>query len=499
MLRHLNANPARAVLVLIVATGALRIAVAAISGLGFDESYMVANARVFALSYVDAPPLHVWLVGALAKLAGSESPLLLRLPFIALFAGSTWLMYRLTERLFGARAGLWAALAFNLAPVFTLAHASWVLPDGPLIFFMLATAHIVAGILFTDDPSHPDLRWFAAGVCGGLATLAKFHGAFLFLAILAFLLTVRTQRRWLATAGPWLGALAGALVFSPVVVWNFQHGLTGVLFQADRLSASHGLTLRWLPMSVGGQILYLTPWLFLPLAYYLAKALWRGPAAARLWFLGLLAIGPIVFFTGAALFARGLPHWPMPGWLFAFPILGEAAASLVLRWPRLLRYGAWTTAALLLLAVTAMGMQARNSALSRAVPGLFHPRDPTIDLLDWTGLGPALAERGLIDAQTPAVAASYWTDAGKANYAIGRTVQVLCLCLNPQQFAYAQNLPAFVGRDLILVGTKGILASRKDVLFRRFERVEPLAPVVLMRGGVPALELQLYRGVGFKG
>ncbi len=140
----------RLVILLIVASFALRELLAATTGLGFDKSYMLGNARIFMLSYVDQVPMHLWMAGAARWLTGSEAPGIVRLPFVLAFAGSTWLMFTLTRRLFSARAGLWAVVAFNLAPVFSLSHASWILADGPLIFFLLATANVVAADLRRD-------------------------------------------------------------------------------------------------------------------------------------------------------------------------------------------------------------------------------------------------------------------------------------------------------------------------------------------------------------
>jgi hypothetical protein len=142
----------RVVLVIILATAAARIVLAVVNGLGVDEAYSVGNARILSLGYIDHPPLHMWIAGLAMRLAGSEGALVVRLPFIALFAGSTWLMYRLGRVLHGERAGLWAAVWLNLAPVFSLVHAGGVLPDGPLIFCLLASANVVAGILF-GEPS----------------------------------------------------------------------------------------------------------------------------------------------------------------------------------------------------------------------------------------------------------------------------------------------------------------------------------------------------------
>src|SRR5260370_8071196 len=93
-------SPARAVILIIAATSLVRIIFAAAVGLCIDESYTAGVSRQFALSYLDHPPLHIWLVGGWAKLIGDDRAVILRLPFIALFAGSTWLMFRLTPRPF---------------------------------------------------------------------------------------------------------------------------------------------------------------------------------------------------------------------------------------------------------------------------------------------------------------------------------------------------------------------------------------------------------------
>ena len=61
------------------------------------------------------------------------------LAFIALFAGSTWLLARLTTRCYGELAGFLAALALNLTAYYGLAASTFALPDGPLLFFWLLT------------------------------------------------------------------------------------------------------------------------------------------------------------------------------------------------------------------------------------------------------------------------------------------------------------------------------------------------------------------------
>jgi hypothetical protein len=489
-------DPARAVLALIVIGTIVRLVLAASVGLGSDESYTVANARTLALSYVDYPPLHAWIVGIWAQICGSEAPLVVRLPFIALFAGSTWLMFRLASFLFGQREGMWAALLFNLAPVFTLPHASWVLPDGPLIFFMLAGAYVTARLLFADaEPSRDILQWCVAGAFAGLAMLSKYHGVFLLAGVFVFLLTWRP--RMLATPAPWLGVLASLAVFAPVIVWNANHDWVGLFFQSNRLTSAPHIEFMRVFDSIGAQAGYLAPWLFLPLGWFWIASLRHGPADARRWFLALIASGPILFFTLANIVSKGLPHWPMPGWLFLFPILGAEAARIAQTRPRLLQGAVIISAAALIAVAAVLGTNARTGWLIGNAPEDVRHTDPTLDLMNWSELKPALAARHLLGAQTPVIAATHWAEAGKLNYIMGRNVSVLCLCADPQQFRYLQNLGRFAGRDIAIVGVHREPAEIESTLGGQFDRFETLAPILLHRDGHPAIELTIIRGINF--
>src|SRR4051794_15555159 len=108
----------RQITLLILITTALRLAFGAAVGLGVDESYMVSAGRVLSLGYFDHPPASWWLSWCAAHLFNSEAPVVVRLPFILLFALTTWLMALWGEAVGGARAGFFAALTLNLSPVF---------------------------------------------------------------------------------------------------------------------------------------------------------------------------------------------------------------------------------------------------------------------------------------------------------------------------------------------------------------------------------------------
>jgi 4-amino-4-deoxy-L-arabinose transferase-like glycosyltransferase len=484
----------RLVLLIILVSATIRVGLASVTGLGVDESYWASLARFPSLGYIDDAPMQAWLVTAFSWLLGSEAPLILRLPFIGLFAGSTWLMYRLTAQFFGKRAGLWAAVALNVAPIFTLADATWILPDGPLIFFQLATANILARILFGNgDQELSTLWWTAAGFCGGCALLSKYHAVFLFLGTLVFLLTVRHQRRWLSMSGPWLGAGIALIVFSPVILWNVQHDFSGVAFHFNRVGAYATKPLYGSARIIMGSALYLS-WLIVPLFYLLARALALGPSSPKSWFLALLGIGPVVLFSSAGLWSsRHFPHWSMPGWLFAFPLLGEAWALVEQRRPKYARYSmaTWSVFVLIILAGLVAHIKLNGPTFNA------FKSDPTLDLIDWIDLRAALSERHLIDEQTPAVVAVHWTEAAKATYAIGPAAPVLCICEVPQHFDYLYNQADFAGRDMIVVGTDEMLRNKHTWISKYFERLEPLEPVQLYRGEAAVKTLRLFRGVSF--
>ncbi|MEO8669215.1 MAG: glycosyltransferase family 39 protein [Bauldia sp.] len=485
-------SPGRAVALIIIIGTALRLVVASTTGLGIDESYMASNARILSLSYVDHPPLHVWLAGLAARLAGSEAPIVLRLPFVFLFAGSTWLIFLLTRRLFGPEAGLWAVIAFSIAPVLSLASGSWMLPGGPLVFFLLAAAVAVADIVFAPaPPALPVLRWILAGCLAGLALLSKYSAIFFFAGVFVFLATTPGGRRWLATPGPWIGVLVGALLFVPVVVWNARNGMAGLAFQEgrfDEFSISAGNLL----LNIGGQALYLTPWLFLLLAYALVRTILAGPFEPKGWLLGLLAIGPIAVFTILSLSVRSLPHWSLPGWLFAFPLAGREAARLAALRPTLARWLAMAASLIFAVSVTAFVAQAASGAIASARSVKGRPADRTVYLVDWTELKDALSERGLLTTDT-VVAADDWTTAGKASYALGAGVPVLCLCKNPHHFAARQDQRSFSGRDVIVVSEAGGKQRRRGA-DGYFASMTPLAPVEITRAGKVVLGLDLAIG-----
>ena len=142
---------------MIVVTGAIRVVLAMVTGLGNGESYYFSCAQQPLLGYIDHPPLSMWMGWAGMKLLGGPCKLALRGVQVLMFAGSTWLMFAITRRLFGQWAGLLAAVALNISIVFTLTTACFFQPDGALVLFWLACAYCLVRIFFDEPLRRPML------------------------------------------------------------------------------------------------------------------------------------------------------------------------------------------------------------------------------------------------------------------------------------------------------------------------------------------------------
>ena len=482
-----------AVLTLLAATLVARIVFASRLGLGVDASYTVATGRQLQFGFFDHPPAAWWLVWGARRLFATENAVALRLPFILLFALTTWLMYRLTTRLFDEEAGLWAAATLNFALVIAWTSGTWILPDGPLNAAMMAGANAAALALYGATSMAP-FWWVAAGACGGLALLSKFHGAFLFVGIGLFLVTCPTHRRWLLTPWPYAGAIVAIALFLPVIVWNEQHGWVTFAFQGSRARLL-GISL-WGPLAaLVGQALFLLPWVWLWLVVCLAKAIAGGPADDRRWMLVCLAAVPIIGFTAVGLTGtRVLYHWAAPGYLMLFPLLGAEVAAAMENQRRHVRTWLVATASSLAVVLSVVIAMAQLPWPVLRLPGGKSIPYPLLESVDWSGLKTTLERRGFADRPNLFRAATRWHEAGKIGYALGGKLPVVCLCRDPRNYGVLTRPERHVGEDALIIGRNLAPERIRATYAAYFQKIEELPPITMGRGGSKDFELSIYLG-----
>ena len=485
--------------VLIVGSTAMRLGWAASLGPMNDEAYHSLFTVHPAWSYFDHPPMLAWVEGAglLATGGAPASPLAIRLGFVALFAGSTWLMARLAGRFYGPRAGVLAAFVLNASGYYTVAAGAFALPDGPLLFFWLLTLNALAAAFKTPVR----LRfWVAVGLAWGGAMLSKYHAVFLPAGALLYGIAEPSARRVLRTPGPYLAALVGLAAFSPVIYWNATHGWASFAFQGGRATGALRFRPELLAMGVLGPAIYLLPWIWLRLAGVLAnesRTALRGDGETSSRFLLCMAAPPLSAFLAVSCVRPVLPHWTLVGFLPLMPLLGRAWDGRFPVGSFALRRRVAILAALPVALAAVFLLQSRTGFLQRVGggrAGLMAPAaDPTLDPIVWRQVARELERRGLVGEPGTFLFTGTWFHSGHLAMATGYRAPVLCYSPNDARgFGFWSKPGDWLGLDGILVCLDE-RPTEPGFYDPWFERIEPIAEFQAGRGGRPVRKVRIFR------
>jgi hypothetical protein len=507
-----ESNAALYTFLLILITFVFRILIAAYTGLGIGESYYFRGALHLELSYFDQPPLFFWLSGLSIKIFGLTN-LGLRFPSVLLFAGTSWLLFLITRKLFTAKAGFWAVVVMNLSAVFTVAIACWFQPDAPLMFFWLASAYFLVQLMFGREKE--DLKtirnsrrtwilWILTGVCLGLATLSKYHVLFIFAGVFMFVGTNKDQRHWLWHPGPYLAVLITIIIAFPVLWWNYNNNWVSFVFQGSRAGTGNKFQLHidWFLRSILGQSLWLLPWIWFPTVRELFRSFKLRQTSKAYSFSFWLSILPIVFFTVITLWAdlQYHFHWQAPGYMMLFIPLGFAIDKKLSeggkpgrstrRW---LIFSACFT--VITIGVLSIHMETGfwQSYGPKWVVNRFHGDnvDPTIQGIDYVDIKTRFEKEGWLQNKKIFAGSTRWWLTGKIDWALKGQKEIICFNNDPRNLAFLVNPKTLVGHDAIIIDQNypgNINADVKPF----FDEVKQLPDIEIVRNGITELHLQVY-------
>jgi 4-amino-4-deoxy-L-arabinose transferase-like glycosyltransferase len=267
----------------------LRLYGAARAGLTFDESIVWAFAREITAQPVlhlvsrtaDHPLLNAYVVRA-SSLAFGGSDLGLRIVHACLGSATVVVAHRLGKMLWGWRAGVVAAGLLAVDPF----HVSWsrlIIEEAPLLLCEGLTLLLVWRGLSRGGAGD----FVKAGLCLGLAYLAKETALLLVPALGIGLLVGDRGRRALRTPGPYLGLLAALAIAGTEMAWTFHHG------QASHLARALGILGRPLGLTLKGTSLYLGELYRLIRPDVLDHEYLDGNAYATQWAIGALYLGAV--------------------------------------------------------------------------------------------------------------------------------------------------------------------------------------------------------------
>lgn len=477
---------------LIAAFTALRLLLAATVPLFPEEAYYWSWSQHLDWSYFDHPPLVAWTIALTTSLFGSTA-FAVKLAAVLWSLGWNLVLARLVLDMYGdRRLAFWSIATLNLTILYE-AFGIGPTPDGPLIFAWLA----VIWSVWRASQTGQGRWWFVAGAFLGLSWLGKYTGVLLLPVVLLYLLCSPSQRRWLARPEPWLAIVLAFLIFSPVIIWNAQHGWVSFAFQSThRAAGMGGFQPRYFAVLVLTQILLLTPYIFV----LCLAALWRN---ARAWFshgiddrtrlLLLSAAVPIALFSAVSFRTLSKSNWLAT----AFgPLVILGVHYLLSREDGLRRLwrGLASSAALVALAAIAVG-----------VPNLPLP----FAMNSWSGWVPAAKRVNRISAE--ARAEGHGVFVFSPNYRISSLLRFL---LPGQPRTYAQDIygaPALqfdyfpLERDLrgatgILVDSGGELSPPElAAVAAHFDACLPLDVIEAKAFGRTTRQIQVYRCTNYKG
>jgi Dolichyl-phosphate-mannose-protein mannosyltransferase len=478
-------GPNTSLAILIMVSLVLRLVWAAGIGLCNDEAYHYLFTVHPDWSYFDHPPMTMWIEWlGLTACGGWVHPLSLRLGFVLLMAGSTWIMARLTARWYGAWAGFYAALLLNLTIYYGGAGA-FALPDPPLLFFALLVIWAL-GKAIIDQPGQT-LPWVWVGLAFAGALLSKYHAIFFPMAAFLYLVLTPGARFQLRRPGPYLAFAIGSLGFAPVLIWNAEHGWLSFVFQGSR---AVGTTFRisGLLSTILGPAVYLFPWTWLlcvSILFHRLRNFRTVEGPDRL--LVCLAVVPITIFLLISPLRDMLPHWSLIGFVALLPLAGARWAKWSAENPKRVRR--WvvgiSTAIVLICGVT----------LAHGRFGIvqFSFKDPLTEMSGWDSLGPELKARGLIGQPKTFLFTDRWYESGQLAFAVRSEAPVLCYNFGDSHgFAQWSDPDDWVGWDGVLITTRDCRREMR-ILRMFFEKIELIDEFPMTRGGAPFRTVRVWR------
>lgn len=283
--------------------------------LHYDESYYYIWGQNLSLSYYDHPPMIAYMIRLSTLFWHSE--FFVRLPALITTAITVLVLYKLALRMFDQKT---ANITVIIALSCTLIEGMFfiVTPDSPLLMFWALTLYALHRGFFEDRV----LYIYLAGLFAGCSLLSKYTGILIFPGVFLFLITNKNFRHYLAKKDIYLAFILALVVFSPVIVWNYNHQWVSFLFQLNHgVDSDHKINWQSFGDFWGGALLVVSPIIFLSMLYYVIRYWKSNLSSSKLAFLFWNYFFGLMFFAYCSLFKHTEANWPAPIYLSGMIIL----------------------------------------------------------------------------------------------------------------------------------------------------------------------------------
>jgi len=474
-----------------------------------DEAYYWAWSRRLSVCYYDQPGMVAWVDWLFSLPWERTTAFTLRLGAAVMSAIGTWLLYLLyREYRRDDREASVFAMGFSVLP-FTWLAGMLMIHDSVLFPWLVFTYWMMVRLVKFDGRVRD---WLLLAVALAGALYAKFSAGMVVWGLLLYMVVSPRGRRWWRTWPPYAGGLLGAALFSPVVLWNFQHDWIS-LHALSELTRVEGLELsgrlRYFIEYVLSQPGMFSGLLGISAFWALFRAsrhAFRHPAEDMTVLLVCLALPVFFYFLQQSFRSHVFGNWPAVAYL---PVGMLAMREVGAAWREGKRGGAFgtrfVTAGMAVNLVIVLGgtLHLRHD-LMRPLFSVVEERFGLEDRIDWRvdqDFRGWDAMAALVEEARPG-----------ADFIMARRYQVasmLELELPGQPFVQCYNqgqrgnqwdlwsrLDELSGATALYVDYKRM----KPEVMSRFEAVEPVfAPFVLGDPERPIKEWYIYMGSGWKG
>ena len=466
-------------IVIILISFILRLFASCLVEPGIDEAYYGYLGRNPAWGFFDHPPAVSLLAGCGEQIFGIISPFTLRFGTILLFIITSWFFYDLCKSIFGKKTAITALILMNLIPFFSLGMGCFVFPDNVLGFGWVFFLWSINKVRISGND-----KWFIiSGIAAGISFLAKYHAIFLIGSMGLLLILYPNWRKYWRSIWLYIGLATAFLIFLPNIIWNFRNDWISYAYQFGKSKGEIQLSITHLGQFFAGQLVFLLPWnlilifdsLLINLHKTIKKTNWLFP------FIFL----PYLTFLYFGLTRTVLPHWSMPSFIAALPLLAEH----IEKWKAKTRHRyLWFSCIFLIVVIFIYIIQTTTGFIP-----LLRKIDPTLDGEGWDEVIFEL-KRDCFDKDRIFLFTRRYYTGGELAYAAGGDFLCTVLYKDPHIFAYTVDPDDLVGKDAIMVTQHDRYPRNPESLYMEyFRKIEHYKDVNTFRiNGKIAQKYRLY-------
>lgn len=216
-----------------------------------DELYYIACSNRLDLGYVDQPPLSIYVLALTRWMFGNSLFAIRLIPALASSA-IVFITGLMARKLGGGKLAIAiACLAVIAAPIFLAMNTVYSMNCFDMLLWALASYLVI--LIVKESNSR---IWMFLGIVLGLGLLNKvgflWFGAGLFVGLL-----LTQNRKYLLTIWPYTAALIALAIFSPYIIWNFNHDFAHLEFIRNAVTLKYSALTRL--DFIYGQVLLLNP------------------------------------------------------------------------------------------------------------------------------------------------------------------------------------------------------------------------------------------------